>query len=793
MATADSEEAILSLLRFGMNNNLLGMVRSLVAVFWLIVGVCFNVVHGSSPLQDGVGTVTYLQTDKSFYVTGETLWFRLFSMNEDLTMVSPNGERFVISLVDEEGSPVVQTVIENGSHSSGGGALVLPSHVITGRYRVYSYPVNCVSTPGVHRQFKEVFIYNPTDLPVGYSKKEDSLIASPESGIILGGVLNTVGVAFPYWTGHAHVESFLLENDVVIDTFTINEFGTGRFQFLPKLGASYEVRAVFENGKEVRQALPAIRSAGYVIHLDEEQNDGLGVKIAGVSVEETQRLSLSVQHQGVTSVFREFELGAGATSVLSLDDDELPNGVSELVLLNKAGDRLASRLIYYENRDELQIQASLDHLAPNTRQNLQLDILTSVGSQSTEANLSISIYRIDSLQEIPNHGTINSHLLLERYLKGDIAFAGQYFRVADKKTRTNLINTLLLTQQLNTQPVDVSSPVLDAHKQLMRIQYLSRQTRQPHRHERVYLSVPGSQFKYYNVQTDELGVGEFYIDVIHGDSVFITGLESGEDTYVEVLTGKSPSFPRFVAGGEIRAMPEKELLDRYIGAQVREIYQREGIGNDNTVFAVPYSPFYGKPDVIYNIADYTVFETVHETVREYVGELRMSGQRGAPTLRVLDNETQFFLSRDPLILFGGLPVFDTFSLGNYNPSQLSRIEIISSEYYFGGRIYGGVVNFIPLQSYADYFEFDQSSTLVNYQGVQDLQLFYWPNYDNPEAKESRVPDFRNLIFWEPNEAVKGKSQIAFSSSDLRGTYLVNIEGVSIDGRPGSTYFTFEVQ
>jgi hypothetical protein len=61
-------------------------------------------------------------------------------------------------------------------------------------------------------------------------------------------------------------------------------------------------------------------------------------------------------------------------------------------------------------------------------------------------------------------------------------------------------------------------------------------------------------------------------------------------------------------------------------------------------------------------------------------------------------------------------------------------------------------------------------------------------------KKSRIPDFRNTLYWNPSaktSAGKGKS-IGFWTSDGIGKYEVNLQGVNQKGEPVSSIKTITV-
>ncbi|HEX3767748.1 MAG TPA: hypothetical protein VHT72_05190, partial [Puia sp.] len=73
--------------------------------------------------------------------------------------------------------------------------------------------------------------------------------------------------------------------------------------------------------------------------------------------------------------------------------------------------------------------------------------------------------------------------------------------------------------------------------------------------------------------------------------------------------------------------------------------------------------------------------------------------------------------------------------------------------------------------------------------------FYSPKYDASQASLKRLPDFRNVLAWEPNIEIgkTGEAEISFYSSDRKGKYVGVVEGIDQNGVAGSTKFYFEVE
>ncbi|HLI94030.1 MAG TPA: hypothetical protein VKU83_10485, partial [Puia sp.] len=81
------------------------------------------------------------------------------------------------------------------------------------------------------------------------------------------------------------------------------------------------------------------------------------------------------------------------------------------------------------------------------------------------------------------------------------------------------------------------------------------------------------------------------------------------------------------------------------------------------------------------------------------------------------------------------------------------------------------------------------------EGLQLEREFYSPRYATEEEINSHLPDFRNVLYWEPmlQTSALGSGGLSFYSSDLPGKYVVVVEGITADGRAGSGIGSFDVR
>jgi hypothetical protein len=81
-----------------------------------------------------------------------------------------------------------------------------------------------------------------------------------------------------------------------------------------------------------------------------------------------------------------------------------------------------------------------------------------------------------------------------------------------------------------------------------------------------------------------------------------------------------------------------------------------------------------------------------------------------------------------------------------------------------------------------------------FHGYQPQQEFTSPDYSDEQKLKSRIPDFRNLLFWDPSVKTDntGKAHISFYTSDNTANYIISIKGMSPDRFFGSAFVSFRV-
>ena len=85
--------------------------------------------------------------------------------------------------------------------------------------------------------------------------------------------------------------------------------------------------------------------------------------------------------------------------------------------------------------------------------------------------------------------------------------------------------------------------------------------------------------------------------------------------------------------------------------------------------------------------------------------------------------------------------------------------------------------------------------LIDYEGIQLKREFYSPKYETESQINSRLPDFRQTMYWNPQirTDANGTAKAEFYTSDLPGKYAIVLQGITNDGETGVKVEYFEVK
>ncbi|MEQ9403488.1 MAG: hypothetical protein RIM99_07885 [Cyclobacteriaceae bacterium] len=284
---------------------------------------------------------------------------------------------------------------------------------------------------------------------------------------------------------------------------------------------------------------------------------------------------------------------------------------------------------------------------------------------------------------------------------------------------------------------------------------------------------------YYNTSfVDQTGTTNFIIDPSIYSNSYLSG--SNELSRVKNIsisdyaTIETPTPLKFqLDDRQIRMIDE-----RMVEVQVENMYA-ETTSKDS----IKAESFYGTPDKLFKLDEYTRFPTMDEVILEILSGVRLRKNKDELSLYLANSLGQVNKEK-PLILINSLPVTDVNEVVNIDPLKIESVEVVREEYQLNESIYGGIIHFIPYKS--DFFinrDFSINNSLIPLENTEPS--FY------QEAKTNTKPDYRSQLVWMPGD--ENLKEIKFITSDVTGEFIIDIQGVSKEGSPFQIKATFSVE
>jgi hypothetical protein len=190
-------------------------------------------------------------------------------------------------------------------------------------------------------------------------------------------------------------------------------------------------------------------------------------------------------------------------------------------------------------------------------------------------------------------------------------------------------------------------------------------------------------------------------------------------------------------------------------------------------------------DYAVKVDEYVVFPTMEELIREVVPSLQHRKARGSATVRVILPDGAI-PNDNPLYIIDGIMTKNTEYFLQLKPSDVFSIKVvrtINKLNRFGTMGRNGIV--LVYTKGLDHKRLKTENTLIPVKGLNKPVPFHVPAHKG--LTDQRIPDFRSTLYWNPSVITnaRGEGTISFSASDDVGNFLIQIQGITSDGRPFS--------
>jgi len=769
----------------------------------------------------------YVHTDKPFYTLGEDLWFSTYLVNGISHEASTKSKVVYVELIDDSDSIVSSKRLYIDDLSTE-GHFKIENNWPSGNYLLRAYTnymrneqpeiffqkiIKVVSLDSSFNAPESNTSAHDDKLPLGL--KKPNLEFFPEGGHLVENINSKVAIKIkdPLYQNYSLPIEIVNSQGTVMSKLTSLEFGLGFFHLTPLPDENYFAKLNL-NGQVHQYPLPKALTEGYSLNIN-FRDDALLIGINS-SKEEGLRNSYLMIHQRGKVLFDKVNSGRVASDLISIYTGTLKDGVTHITMFNTLGQPVCERLVYLDNSQNnvsVLIKNNKNEFQSREKVTLALQIQNSQNLNET-GNLSMSVRDLGVFPQQDNGSNIKTWLLLNSDLRGKIDDPGYFFSEGEAAKKKFLLDLIMMTNgwrrfswQNMLQNSEPKEP-FNIEKGIC----ITGTTRM--------LEPPNNEVKTVNTITF-MGEDSFGMESVtskndgkfsFGPYVFYDSIQTliqsrlvdvdikTQDNYRDVLISmdkegqsipdvinpeKGSSSPNsnalnddFLEAAEymktlrLQYNEDRELLDEIVLTATKqtkeeerqeEMEERSFFGGSSQRIDVESDPFLSKTDVS------LIFQ-------------RFPGVRvGARDL--------FYRGQPCRILFNNMAV-DLDFIRSLNPSNFSFIDFYgpnNSVYNLTKTPGGAFVIYGKLGVNGSTKSNSREPGIINFasKGFDLAKEFYAPDYSKDLDQMTRT-DVRTTLHWEPKIQLNGEqnsAELSFYTCDMKGDYIIEIEGITDSGIP----------
>lgn len=750
----------------------------------------------------------YLHTDKSRYTIEDRVWFKAYLVDAATNVPDDRSNNLYVELINPEGF-MVQAKRIKLTDGFGNGDFSFQDTVPEGRYMIRAY-TNWMRNAGEDFYFKRnIYVKNP--LFANYATREKvrkvkkairetankqsdfDVSFHPEGGNLLLGVENKVAFKAINELGQSvDIEGDLTDSkgNVLLTASSIHS-GMGNFIFTPEKDVKYVFRVKADGLESKDFKLPEGKEKGINIRVVSDNKDELKVSLStnlGPGNYPPNTVYALIAHSGgILKYSGEIDLKSNDRSLV-IPKASLPSGILHLTLFNYRESPISQRMVFINHHDFLDIEINPGTSQTGSRQKIESTaVIRDANGNPAPGSFSLAVVKIDARFTGDN---ILSYLLLNSDLKGEVENPEYYFTEPGSQKAEEL-DQLMLTQGWTRfeWPVVIlnkrNEPDFPFQDGIVIGGKITRELfARPLRDIKVTLTILNEYNDVFLTRSDI--DGNFMFDNLEYYDTMSVKLEAvkanGKKNLVidirDEITRKLKKFDYLTEQSLKKPGEEGKWMNQPIAEEDEDPFKEE----NEQLPRIHSEPSRGNIIIL------------DDNMRNYqnLGQLlqgRIPGVNVVGNSVTIRGPSSFLGSQDPLFLLDGMPI-DMQSAMQMSPYDVDRIEVLkgADAGIYGSRGANGVIAIYTRRG--KYMK--KGEIEFEMLGYITPTEFYSPRYDL--HKDEEFEDNRTTLMWIPMLTADSSGKISFDfySSDLTGEYLIIVEGISNDGKPGAGSRGFKV-
>lgn len=666
----------------------------------------------------------FIHSDREEYISGEDMWFNLYLIDRQSFKPSTGSKIAYFELLNPENRPIVQKKVwlDGGF---GPGQIALPDTLSTGTYTIRAYT--------------------------------------------------------------SWMKNFLPNNCFTKVVHIYNAFSNKTFKRNLKLDN------INRQGLSTKIS-PELQNTGLTVNADNFKPDFLEIIVSAdekYRSENSNQFYLFIQTHGIINIVSTERI-SGEITKISIPKSQLSSGINRITVFNLKGQPVGERYIYTPDKVNPGISIhSVDSSGLRKKISLDLEFGKGLSSSLNSTNFSISV-----APETINHDIMD----INDYMVFGTEFGslppGVFKNRKINEITPELIDNFLQTVKsdwINWNIILSDQPPVFRYQMENEDHYLSgRLTTSGQNSEDsdkyVICSSPGKTAAFQYAKADKAGKFSFKLHIDEKIKDLI--IQPDIVTKNQSLNIESPFSDQYLRS-EISVDSLSNQIPDYISTwsvnhQVRKIYGTSYIGDPiSPVITLPnIKRFYGKPDQELIMKDYIILPVMQEVFFELLVGVFLKSKKSGYEITVANPENNKAYETPPRLFIDGVMVKDPSLIASLDPEIVERIDVVRNKYYVGDFLFFGIVNIITKAADFSNATLPDYAIRLHYSAIDPTGSFVSPDYSSAERKKSRIPDFRNTLYWNPSVKPDkdGKARVEFWTSDFASDFEVNVQGITPEGK-----------
>jgi len=720
-----------------------------------------------------------IRTDRDLYISGEPIWIYANCIESQSNNTSLLSKIVYIELLDKQNIPVQQIKcrVQNGQARI---QLRLPDTLSTGNYLLRGYTKWMQNFDVEYFARKKISIVNPfvkNSMPAGENLfKSDTVIIYPEGGKILAGTENKLLIRGLSSRGSNIQLKGAIVSDAsdTINLIETNKNGYAVTSFRPEIQKKYSFVYKSEN-KAFAIKIQGIKESGYNLRLVDQDENRVILKVYSANPNKDPKLFVNLIRTDGSFISKHVineqnevviqKSGNNPEIVVAILVDEKDKMLSERPL------KLNSSMPANET-----ISLLLNKTEFKTRERVEL-VLKNNASSAGLKNISVSVFR--------------------KCLVND-CFPIQSINISDDRLNEIIgqlvdsligFNDLLLTSHSLHQKSDNQNNKLflpEPKGEIISGKLLDKKTNLPIKNKKLLLNVVGKLPTFDIAETDAFGNFNFELAQYGKKEIVIQpyGDDSIKNNFrINLDPSFSESYDKQTVGKLTMSLEKaKEINEIIVNMQLNSVYRLYNQNHELTDSVSDIKSFYDKAEISVNIGRFIELSSVAEIVKELLPFTFLATHKGETVFKVIENTSMYPSEGDTKCFVDGVLINDAGRILQIAPNEIEKVDIINLNYFMGDISLGRLLFFYTISGNLKAMDFDKNIFRQAWQFNAPDYTFIGPDYSLEGKKDNRIPDFRNLLYFNTLESLSRSGQtFTFYTGDDAAQYTILVEGIRPDG------------